>query len=57
MAGSPEALLLLSLMLLLLGTPAQIFPDYYYFGEPGKGDTWEELRLQHQEKGNHRSRL
>lgn len=57
MAGSPEALLLLPLMLLRLATPAQVSPDYYYFGEQGKGDTWEQLRLQHQGKGNHRSQL
>jgi len=50
MAGSPADLLLLPLILLLLGTPAQVSRDYHYFGEKSGGDTWEELRLQHQEK-------
>lgn len=50
MARSPEALLLPPLMLLLLVTPAQVSPDYHYFGEGGKGDTWEQLQLQHQGK-------
>lgn len=57
MAGSPEALLLPPLMLLLLVTPAQVSPDYHYFGEGGKGDTWEQLQLQHQRKGNCSSRV
>lgn len=52
MARSPEALLPLPLMLLLLATPAQLYPDYHYFGERGEGDTWEQLQLQHQGKGN-----
>ncbi|XP_070272334.1 thrombospondin type-1 domain-containing protein 8 isoform X1 [Myotis yumanensis] len=46
MARSSTALLLSPLMLLLLATPAQVSPDYQYFGEQGKGDTWEQLRLQ-----------
>lgn len=57
MARSPEALLLPPLMLLLLVTPAQVSPDYHYFGEEGKGDTWEQLQLQHQGKGNCSSRV
>lgn len=52
MAGRPADLLLPPLILLLLGTPAQVSCDYHYFGEKSGGDTWEELRLQHQEKGN-----
>lgn len=52
MARNPEALLPPPLMLLLLATPAQLSPDYHYFGERGEGDTWEQLQLQHQEKGN-----
>ncbi|XP_059016090.1 ribonuclease H2 subunit A isoform X1 [Mustela lutreola] len=51
MAGSPADLLLPLLILLLLGTPAQVSRDYHYFGEKSGGDPWEELRLQHQEKG------
>lgn len=51
MARSPEALLLPPLMLLLLATPpAQVSPDYHYFGDRGEGDTWEQLQLQHQVK-------
>ncbi|XP_059245110.1 thrombospondin type-1 domain-containing protein 8 [Mustela nigripes] len=50
MAGSPADLLLPLLILLLLGTPAQVSRDYHYFGEKSGGDPWEELRLQHQEK-------
>ncbi|KAM9731096.1 thrombospondin type-1 domain-containing protein 8 [Dama dama] len=50
MARSQAALLLPSLMLLQLVTPAQVSPDYQYFGQQGEGDTWEQLRLQHQEK-------
>ncbi|XP_047557216.1 thrombospondin type-1 domain-containing protein 8 isoform X4 [Lutra lutra] len=50
MAGIPTDLLLPLLILLLLGTPAQVSRDYHYFGEKSGGDTWEELRLQHQEK-------
>jgi len=57
MAGSPADLLLLPLILLLLGTPAQVSRDYHYFGEKSGGDTWEELRLQHQEKGNRTPRV
>ncbi|XP_020935119.1 ribonuclease H2 subunit A isoform X5 [Sus scrofa] len=52
MARSRAALLLTPLMLLLLATFAQVTPDYQYFGEQGEGDTWEQLQLQHQEKGN-----
>ncbi|KAM7140715.1 thrombospondin type-1 domain-containing protein 8 isoform 3-T3 [Molossus nigricans] len=48
MTPSPAALLLSPLMLLLLATPAHVYPDYHYFGDQGKGDTWEQLRLQHQ---------
>ncbi|XP_036097566.1 thrombospondin type-1 domain-containing protein 8-like [Molossus molossus] len=48
MTPSPDALLLSPLMLLLLATPAHVYPDYHYFGDQGKGDTWEQLRLQHQ---------
>lgn len=55
MAGSPADLLLPPLMLLLLATPAQFSPEYHYFGEQDEGDTWEQLRQQHQEKGNRRS--
>uniref|UniRef100_A0A673U1B9 Ribonuclease n=1 Tax=Suricata suricatta TaxID=37032 RepID=A0A673U1B9_SURSU len=51
MAGSPAELLLPPLMLLLLATPARSSPEYHYFGEQGEGDTWEQLRLQYQEKG------
>ncbi|KAB0404869.1 hypothetical protein E2I00_001659 [Balaenoptera physalus] len=51
MARSGVALLLLPLMLLPLSTPAQVSPDYQYFGEQEEGDTWEQLRLQHPEKG------
>ncbi|XP_062967568.1 thrombospondin type-1 domain-containing protein 8 [Cynocephalus volans] len=47
MAWSQPALLLPPLMLLLLATPAQVSPDYQYFGQQGVGDTWEQLRLQH----------
>ncbi|XP_042784485.1 thrombospondin type-1 domain-containing protein 8 [Panthera onca] len=50
MAGSPADLLLPPLMLLLLATPAQFSPEYHYFGEQDEGDTWEQLRQQHQEK-------
>ncbi|XP_059863911.1 thrombospondin type-1 domain-containing protein 8 [Globicephala melas] len=50
MARSGLTLLLLPLILLLLATPAQVSPDYQYFGEQGEGDTWEQLRLQHLEK-------
>ncbi|GAB5567777.1 ribonuclease H2 subunit A isoform X1 [Prionailurus iriomotensis] len=50
MAGSPAELLLPPLMLLLLATPAQFSPEYHYFGEQDEGDTWEQLRQQHQEK-------
>ena len=57
MARSGVALLLLPLMLLPLATPAQVSPDYQYFGEQEEGDTWEQLRLQHPEKGNCRLRL
>lgn len=57
MARSWAALLLTPLMLLLLATFAQVTPDYQYFGEQGEGDTWEQLQLQHQEKGNHRPRM
>lgn len=57
MARSPEALLLPPLILLLLVTPAQVSSDYHYFGEEGKGDTWEQLQLQHQGKGNCSSRV
>lgn len=57
MARSRAALLLTPLMLLLLATFAQVTPDYQYFGEQGEGDTWEQLQLQHQEKGNHRPRM
>lgn len=57
MARSGLTLLLLPLILLLLATPAQVSPDYQYFGEQGEGDTWEQLRLQHLEKGNCRLRL
>ena len=57
MARSRAALLLPSLMLLLLVTPSQVSPDYQYFGQQGEGDTWEQLRLQHQEKGNCRPRI
>lgn len=57
MAGSPADLLLPPLILLLLGTPAQVSRDYHYFGEKSGGDTWEELRLQHQEKGNRTLRV
>lgn len=58
MARSPEALLLPPLMLLLLATPpAQVSPDYHYFGDRGEGDTWEQLQLQHQGKGNCISRV
>lgn len=49
MARSRAALLLPSLMLPLLVTPSQA-PDYQYFGQQGEGDTWEQLRLQHQER-------
>lgn len=54
MTPSPVALLLSSLMLLLLATPAHVSPDYHYFGDQGEGDTWEQLRLQHQGEGNRR---
>lgn len=57
MARSQAALLLPPLMLLLLVTPAQVSPDYQYFGQQGEGDTWEQLRLQHQKKGNCRRRI
>lgn len=57
MAGSPADLLLPPLILLLLGTPARVSPNYNYFGEKSEGDLWEELRLQHQEKGNHTLRV
>lgn len=52
MAQSSTALLLSPLMFLLLATPAQVSPDYQYFGEQGKGDTWEQLRLQLLGRGN-----
>lgn len=52
MDQSSAALLLSPLVFLLLATPAQVSPDYHYFGELGKGDTWEQLRLQHLGKGN-----
>lgn len=46
MARSRLALLLPPLVLLGLVSPTQINPDYQYFGQQGKGDTWELLRLQ-----------
>ncbi|XP_051693833.1 thrombospondin type-1 domain-containing protein 8 [Oryctolagus cuniculus] len=50
MAPGQRALLLLlpPLLLLLPATPARVFPDYQYFGQRGGGDTWEQLRLNHQ---------
>ncbi|XP_054419547.1 thrombospondin type-1 domain-containing protein 8 [Pteronotus mesoamericanus] len=50
MARGPAALLLSPLTCLLLATPAQVSSDYHYFGDQGEGDTWEQLRLQLQEK-------
>ncbi|XP_066127884.1 thrombospondin type-1 domain-containing protein 8 [Saccopteryx bilineata] len=50
MARSPAGLLLSHLIFLLLGIPALVSPDYHYFGDQGEGDTWEQLRLQYQEK-------
>lgn len=52
MDQSSTALLLSPLMFLLLAIPAQVSPDYHYFGEQGTGDTWEQLRLQRLGKGN-----
>ncbi|KAM6216676.1 thrombospondin type-1 domain-containing protein 8 [Rhynchocyon petersi] len=49
MARSRVALLLLPLMLRLLATTGQD-SDYQYFGKPGEGDTWEQLRRLQQEK-------
>lgn len=44
MARSRLALLLPALVLSGLVSPAQIYPDYQYFGQLGEGDTWEQLR-------------
>lgn len=44
------ALLLPPLVLLGLVSPTQVDPDYQYFGQQGKVDTLELLRLQ-QKKG------
>ncbi|XP_055975823.1 thrombospondin type-1 domain-containing protein 8 [Sorex fumeus] len=38
------------LQLLALGTPSLSSPDYQYFGSHSQGDTWEQLRLQNQDK-------
>lgn len=44
--------LLLLQVVLMLQTPALSSSDYQYFGEHSTGDTWEQLRLQRQDKGN-----
>lgn len=50
--GSAGLVLGLALLrLLVLGTPARASPDYQYFGSHSQGDTWEQLRLQNQDKG------
>ncbi|XP_049644396.1 thrombospondin type-1 domain-containing protein 8 [Suncus etruscus] len=42
--------LLLLQVVLMLQTPALSSSDYQYFGEHSTGDTWEQLRLQRQDK-------